>query len=196
MEAPTDLWLMRPADTAWEADRRLRGSTDLPATEDSLRELRATVAALDEGPEVLYHAPDEAAAESARVVASRFACGCRPVPELRDPDLGLLEGLRMEDFERRFESRAFEWADSPLTVEPPEGEPFADARARLLDAFAAILARHEGGRVGLVLHPFALACVRDALARGDGRALWARVDGRAWCTRHALPAGSAALLGD
>jgi broad specificity phosphatase PhoE len=192
----TSVWLMRPAGTDWDDDRRLRGATDLPATEDALRELRQSVAALAAGPEVLYHPPDAAAAESARVVASRFACGCRMDADLRDPDLGLLEGLRMEDFERRFESRAAEWNDSPLTVQPPEGEPLADARARVLDAFAAIVARHEGGRVGLVLHGFALACVRDALACGDGSRLWGRIEGRAWCTRHALPSGTASMLGD
>jgi len=171
---------MRPADTAWDVDRRLRGATDLPAMEDSLRELRDRVARLDEGPDVLIHAPDDAAAES----------------ELRDPDLGLLEGLGIAEFERRFERRFAEWIESPLTAVPPEGEPLSDARARILDAFAAALDRHEGRRLGLVVHDFALATVRDALARGDGSALWSRVEGRGWCTRHLLPEGAAAALGD
>ncbi|MBU3682670.1 MAG: histidine phosphatase family protein [Phycisphaerales bacterium] len=196
MPGPTSLWLMRPADTAWDVDRRLRGATDLPAMEDSLRELRDRVARLDEGPDVLIHAPDDAAAESARVVASRFACGVRADRGLRDPDLGLLEGLGIAEFERRFERRFAEWIESPLTAVPPEGEPLSDARARILDAFAAALDRHEGRRLGLVVHDFALATVRDALARGDGSALWSRVEGRGWCTRHVLPEGAAAALGD
>ena len=49
MPGPTALWLIRPADTAWDVDRRLRGATDLPATEESLRELRDRVARLEEG---------------------------------------------------------------------------------------------------------------------------------------------------
>lgn len=192
----THLWLFRPAETAWDEAQRLRGATDLPASEESLADLRVRVAGMAEGPEALYHPPDEAASESARVVASRFACALRSDRGLADPDFGLLEGLSLAEFERRFESRHAEWVGSPLTMVPPEGEPLADARARVLDALAAILDRHAGGRIGLVLHPVALAMVRDALARGDGTRLWDRVEGRAWSTRHVLPEDAAAVLGD
>lgn len=186
----TSLWLLRPAETAWDEAQRLRGTVDLPATEDSLAELRQRVARLPDGPEVLFHPPDEAATESARVVASRFACRVRADPGLSEPDLGLLEGLSMAEFERRFESRHAEWRDSPLTLVPPEGEPFADARERILAAFLGVVERNEGRRIGIVLHPIALAMVRDALARGDGSRLWERVEGRSWCTQYLVPAGA------
>jgi len=186
----TSLWLLRPAETAWNEAQRLRGTVDLPATEDSLADLRQRVARLPEGPEVLFHPPDEAATESARVVASRFACRVRADAGLSEPDLGLLEGLSMAEFARRFESRHAEWRDSPLTLVPPEGEPFADARERILAAFLDVVERNEGRRIGIVLHPIALAMVRDALARGDGSRLWERVDGRSWCTQYLVPEGA------
>jgi probable phosphoglycerate mutase len=192
----TDLWLFRPADTDWDQARRLQGNVDLPATEESLTELRSRVARLAEGPELLFHAPGGCAAESARVVAGRFGCRAVQVQALADPDLGLLQGLTMADFERRFGSRFAEWTESPLTVSPPEGEPMSEARARILDAFAGILAAAPGRRVGIVLHVVALATVRDALAGGDGSRLWSRVEGRAWFTRYAVPADAAAMLGD
>lgn len=191
----TALWLLRPADTSWDEAQRLRGTVDLPATEESLAELRQRVARMPEGPELLFHPPDEAATETARVVASRFACRVHADPGLREPDLGLLEGLSMAEFERRFESRHAEWRDSPLTLVPPEGEPFADARARILDAFLDALERAAGRRVGFVLHPVALAMVRDALARGDGSRLWERVEGRSWSTQYLVPAGPIELTG-
>ena len=194
--ADTQLWLFRPADTSWDAAQRLRGKVDLPATEESLAELRQRVARLAEGPTILLHPPDEAAIESARVIASRFACSLSAVPDLADPDLGLLEGLSLAEFERRFESRHAEWLASPLTVIPPEGEAMTDARARILDALAEILVQRAGQRVGIVLHSIALAIVRDALARGDGSRLWERVDGRSWCTQYVLPADAGVLLGD
>ncbi|NBP51988.1 MAG: hypothetical protein EBU70_12595, partial [Actinobacteria bacterium] len=154
------------------------------------------VARLAEGPELLCHPPGGCAAESARVIAGRFGCRVTQVPALADPDLGLLQGLTMGDFERRFESRFAEWTESPLTVAPPEGEPMSDARARILDAFAGILAGAAGRRVGVVLHVVALATVRDALAGGDGSRLWSRVEGRAWFSRYAVPADAAGMLGD
>jgi broad specificity phosphatase PhoE len=194
--AETQLWLFRPADTSWDAAQRLRGKVDLPATEESLAELRQRVARLAEGPTILLHPADEAAIESSRVIASRFACSLTAVPALADPDLGLLEGLSLAEFERRFESRHAEWLASPLTVIPPEGEAMADARARILDAFAEILVQRAGQRVGIVLHSIALAIVRDALARGDGSRLWERVEGRSWCTQYVLPADAGVLLGD
>ena len=42
-------------------------------------ELRQRVARLAEGPTILLHPPDEAAIESARVIASRFACSLSAV---------------------------------------------------------------------------------------------------------------------
>ena len=72
----------------------------------------------------------------------------------------------------------------------------SDARARILDAFAGILAGAAGRRVGVVLHVVALATVRDALAGGDGSRLWSRVEGRAWFSRYAVPADAAGMLGD
>ena len=192
----TSLWLFRPADTAWDGAGRIQGNVDLPATEESLAELRQRVARLAEGPELLFHPPDGCAAESARVVASRFGCRVESVAALAEPDFGLLQGLTMAEFERRFESRYAEWSESPLTVIPPEGEPMADARARILDALAGVLARGSGRRIGIVLHATALATVRDALARGDGSRLWSRIEGRPWCSRYVLPADAAAALGD
>jgi broad specificity phosphatase PhoE len=188
------LWLFRPAETAWDDAQRLRGSTDLPAKEESLAELRQRVARLPDGPELLYHPPDEAATESARVIASRFACTVRARADLAEPDFGLLEGLSMSEFERRFESRHAEWVASPLTVIPPEGEPMADAQERILADFGAILAANPRRRIGFVLHPVALAMVRDRLARGDGARLWERVEGRAWCTQYALPPAAGDLV--
>jgi probable phosphoglycerate mutase len=193
---PTPLWLFRPADTAWDGAGRIQGNVDLPATEESLAELRQRVARLGEGPELLFHPPDGCAAESARVVASRFGCRVESVAGLAEPDFGLLQGLGMAEFERRFESRFAEWNDSPLTVVPPEGEPMSDARARILDAFCGVLARGSGRRLGVVLHATALAMVRDALARGDGSRLWSRIEGRPWCSRYLLPPDAASLLGD
>ncbi len=190
------LWLIRCCDTAWEEADRLRGSTDLPATESSVAIAREVAARMMEGPEVLYHPPDEAAAETAQVVAARFACRVRAIDDLRNPDMGLLEGLAVSDFEKRFESRFAEWTASPLTMEPPDGEPLELARARILDATADLLRSHADERLGLVLQPIALAMVRDALARGDGSRLWERIDGRSAVTAYVLPAGAAEALDD
>lgn len=150
--------------------------------------MRELVARMGEGPEVLYHPLDEAAAETAQVIAARFACKVRAAEDLRNPDLGLLEGLAVAHFEKRFESRFAEWMVSPLTVEPPEGESLASARERLLEAVDELVGRHQHERLGLVLQPIALAFVRDALARGDGSRLWDRLDLRAPATHYALEA--------
>ncbi len=190
------LWLFRCCATVWDEAERLHGRTDLPATESAVAAFRDLMARQPEGPEVLFHPPDEAAAETAQAIAARFACQVRVAPDLAEPDLGLLEGLAMAEFERRFESRYAEWVASPLTVEPPEGEPLAQARARILDALAAALADHADRRLGLVLHPIGLAMVRDALARGDGSRLWERIEGRAPCSAYVLPSGAADMLGD
>jgi alpha-ribazole phosphatase len=112
---------------------------------------RADVAAV-------YTSPLARALETARVVAAQH--GLSPVvhDDLREFELGDLEGLQFDDYPAELQQRLL---DTPGSVEFPGGESYERLRERVTHAVADIVARHGGEQVVAVSHAGA---IRAALA--------------------------------
>ncbi len=165
--ASTLLWLVRSGETAWDEQDRLRGDEDLPLTKAGRA---ATTEAFGRAsglpftrPAVFHHAMDQAATETAAIAAAVLGGRCRGDDDLADPALGVLAGLSMPEVRDRFERRARQWEEDPSDLVPPEGEPIADARARVVTA-AARLVRKRPVAIGIVVHDLAAGLLRSALA--------------------------------
>ena len=191
------LWLIRAGETDWDDSDRLRGDEDLPLSKGGRA---ASIEAFERAttmpfapPARIHHPLDSGATETARLASSALGGRPRGNDELADPALGVLAGLSMIELRDRFERRARQWEDDPSNLVPPEGEPFADARTRLVDALRAILKR-KPPTVGLVLHELAGGFVRAALAgTTDGNPRrW--MEGRPRVELWVLPLDAAARL--
>jgi len=161
------MWLLRAGDTEWDEADRLRGDEELPMSRGGLA---ATTEAFERAsgmafprPGRIHHPLDPAAAETARIAARTIGGRPKGDDELADPALGVLAGLSMVELQDRFERRARQWEEDPSDLVPPEGEPFPEARRRLVKALASILQRRPV-TVGLVLHGLAAGFVRAALS--------------------------------
>lgn len=184
------LCLVRSGETAWEAEGRVHGVTDLPMSEAG----RAAVAAsLDRAfigsMSTIYHAPDEASTETARMLTIRSRARLKSVKDLLDPDMGLLEGLAAADFQERYPSRQRQFEDDVLTLEPPEGEPIVTARARILGAVHKVLRRSRSGEVGMVLGDYGVGFVRTWLANLPASRLRDLQSTRPHVERYLIPLG-------
>ena len=174
----TEVLLIGWGRTDWSDAGRLEGITDLPLNPAG----RESVAALAESlraapPDDIFHGPEEAARETARRLGGSL--GIRPhraVKDLHELNLGLWQGLRREEIEQRFTSAYEEWRVSPESVAPPEGEPVAEAAARLRAAALRRLKRRDGRRVALVVGPMAAAMLRGLLTDGTLSAFWEYYD--------------------
>lgn len=180
------LTLVRCGDTDWDTDRRVHGSTDLPLSDDGRSAFAAAAKAFPGRPDWIHHPPDEAAVDTARLLAEHCGGRGRETPELAEPDLGLLEGLTEAVFAERYPKRYKQWQNDPVTLSPPEGEDLADARVRVLAAVARILRRGKAEEVALVLHPLALGFVRCWLADRRSGDLWTLVRDRPRLERYVL----------
>lgn len=163
----TLLWLVRAGETAWDEQDRLRGDEDLPLSKAGRA---ATTEAFGRAsglpfprPDRFHHAMDQAAAETAKIAATILGGRCRGDDDLADPALGVLAGLSMAELRDRFERRARQWEEDPSDLVPPEGEPIADARIRVVRAAARIMRRRPVA-VGIVVHDLAAGLLRAALA--------------------------------
>lgn len=193
------LTLIRCGQTQWEQEGRLHGRTDLPLSDAGRASVAADAERLAHAPSVILHPSDEAATETARIVAATATSGkakTRAVDELAEPDLGLLEGLLERQFIERYGKRRKQWQDEPLSMVPPEGEPFADARARLFTALAKSLKRTRAGEVAVVLHPIALGLLRCWLADRPPAEMWNLLATRDRVERYVLPLAMVDALRD
>ncbi|MCH8007064.1 MAG: histidine phosphatase family protein, partial [Planctomycetes bacterium] len=134
----------------------------------------------------VHHPPDAAGGQPAELFARAAGAKAKPVDELADPDLGLLEGLLRQDFAERYPKRYRQWQDDPLTLSPPEGEEIAEARARIFAALARVLRRSRSEEVAVVLHSLGLGLLRSWLADRPAGDLWTMLRGRDRVERYAL----------
>jgi probable phosphoglycerate mutase len=152
------------------------------AVKNDLRQLAAS------HPTMIYHPPDEAATETARLCAAAFKSRTKAVHELSDPNLGLLEGLTAQEFAERYPTRHKQWEDDPVTVSPPEGEDVIHAADRIFSAIAKIIKRSRSEEVAIVLHEMGIAMLRCWLADRPLHELRA-IKNRPRIERFAFPVG-------
>jgi broad specificity phosphatase PhoE len=168
------LTLIACGDTAWRADGRLHGRTDVPLT-DAGRAAVADVLSRSNGVRIptIHHPKDEAATETAAIAAAALGARRRVSEELADPDLGLLEGMRVQECLDRHQKRCRQWDEEPMSMDPPEGELVIDARSRIFSAVSRILKRSRAGEVAIVVHPIAHELLRSWFSnRPPGKRLW------------------------
>ena len=181
------LCLIRCGDTDWDSEGRILGATDLPLNAAGRAVISdACARQLPHQLSMVYHGGDEAAAETAAIVARATSARTRAERDLRDPDLGVLEGLSRKDFTERFYSRFRQWSDDPLSLAPPEGEPVIEARTRILGALGRLARRNRGEELGVVLHTFGLALVRAWFANSPSQSVWSTLADRPVVERYAL----------
>jgi broad specificity phosphatase PhoE len=181
------LCLIQCGESAWEAENRLHGATDLPLSEagrtavsEDARRLRCDHVAL------VHHPPDEAATDTAHILARQLGVRTRAVAELTEPNLGLLEGLTEDQFEERFPTRHHQWLDDPASFQAPDGDSLAEIANRIRGAVAHILKRSRSPESIVVLHPLSLGMMRCWLADRPLSDLREMLAGRTRIERYAL----------
>ena len=158
------VYLLRHGETAWNAQGRYLGRTDLPLTEAG----RAALRKADLAPEAVFVSPLGRAAETAAVLFPQARQIV--VPDLREMDFGLFEGRGWRDMEDFAPYR--EWVDGDCRGPVPEGESMEAFCARTCAAFGALMdqAAASGGKyLAVVAHGGTQMAVleRFALPRRD-----------------------------
>lgn len=185
--ATTMLNVVRTGQTAWDQQRRLHGTTDLPMTPAGRSALTEEIKHVSIArTRVVHHAGDEAATETARIFAQHVGAKTRVLDDLADPDFGVLDGMTEQVFAERFAKRHKLWLDEPLALSPPDGEEFALARARIFGAIVRLARKSRGEDVGIVLHDVGLGMFRCWLADQPSSQLWRLLRERPYVERYAL----------
>ena len=184
-----DLLVVRSGRTDWDEGGRLQGATDLPLAETGGAGVEAVVGDLrrDDAElklDAVLHAPDEASVATAKVLTAALGGKARRLAGLAGASLGLWEGLRESELLDRYPTAYKQWREDPASVNPPEGETFVAAQARVLGALAKALDKSGGKRVGVVLRPLEFGMLRAVLTEQPAGRLWTLVEDGPAAARH------------
>jgi len=146
------LLLARHAESAWNAERRFQGRTDVGLS-DMGREQAAALARALAGGRVgaIYSSPLVRARETAEIVARERGLTVTLVDELRELSLGAWEGRTVDDV-LATEAGAYRlWRERPYDCPPPDGEHIEDVARRVLPVMELIVSSHADGQEALVV---------------------------------------------
>ncbi len=189
---PSRIFLVRHGQTAWNAERRILGRTDVPldATGHAQARALAGVWPHDGGPVCMVSSPLARARATADALAGRLGVEPYVVDDLVEQDQGALEGLPAQELATRHAALLAAWRDDPGAVTLPGGESMAGVQARGMAALDALLATTEGTLV-VVTHQIWMSAVLCGVA-AEPLARWRAWSHRntAWCELAAGEAGA------
>ena len=161
------IYLARHGETAWNWNQRIQGQTDVPLHERGRKQATALAARLASVPlERIYTSDLGRALETTGIIAARQprTVPILPMPELRECDYGLWEGLTYQEISERFAEDWQAWLRGGRVGRPTGGEDFLTLQqraGRVFDAAAregktVLISAHRGPLRGILCHALGL----------------------------------------
>jgi 2,3-bisphosphoglycerate-dependent phosphoglycerate mutase len=150
----TTLLIVRHGETDWNAQHRWQGHADVPLNDRGRAQAFALAEELaNESVDVIYTSDLSRARDTADIVGSRLGVPILILADLREIDVGPIEGMTAE------EARGFDtW----------QGEPQEAHAARVLGSLDRIARIHPDGRVLVVTHGGSMRRVHEHLGLEGG----------------------------
>lgn len=167
------LVLIPAALTDWRKAGRLQGRVELPLAADARETCAGWSDRLrDMSLERILHAKDDLSKQIAQLVAQPLGVPIKVFDDLVEVDLGLWAGLTEAQLKSRYATAHRQLREAPLSVNPPNGEAFADALARVKAALLKRLKRNGKAALGIVLRPMAMTLALCVLGVAETVKLW------------------------
>ena len=143
--------VLRHGRTAWNAERRFQGRTDLPLDEVGVQQAESAAVQLERlGPSIVLASDAVRATQTAEPLAS--LSGIVPVldPRLREADIGGWEGLTRTEVEQQLPREYVAWRQG-IDIPRGGGETLAEVASRAGAAVDQVLSRLAPGQILVVV---------------------------------------------
>ena len=152
-ERPTLIYLLRHGEIVLAERRRFVGHLDLPLSPRGEAQCEKQAVRL-RGAELaaVYTSDLRRAVRSGEIIGAPHGLAPRPVPALREMDMGRWDGLTAAELEAREPEEFRDWSTRVGEYPFPGGEDVGRLVARVWPAFEAIAAEHAGRTVAVVAH--------------------------------------------
>jgi len=130
-----ELVLIRPGSTDFDEQKRIQGALNLPLNSHGEQQVQEIIDQLTGTKlDVIYTAPSEPAASTAKVIGETLGVAVKELSGLRNWDQGLWQGLKIDDIRRQYPKVIKQWKDCPENICAPEGENVGEALERACKA--------------------------------------------------------------
>jgi alpha-ribazole phosphatase len=147
------LLLVRHGQTAWSAERRYQGSTDVPLNDTGLRQAAALgVHFTADKIDAIYSSTLQRALQTAAAISRTSGVAVIPEPRFRETSFGEWEGKTYSDLQAQWADHLTAWRLDPMTNTPPGGESLAQLLQRAGEGVRDIEQKHHDETVMIVAH--------------------------------------------
>ncbi|QDU36745.1 Phosphoserine phosphatase 1 [Maioricimonas rarisocia] len=127
--------VIRPGETDFDLEERIQGSLDIPLNSRGQVQVEEVIEQLRTAPpDVIYCSPSEPSLSTAQALGDALGVSVKKLEGLENLDLGLWQGMLLDDLRRKHPRVFKQWQDSPRSVCPPEGETCEEAFKRVSKA--------------------------------------------------------------
>jgi broad specificity phosphatase PhoE len=156
----TRLWLARHGETDWNRDGRFQGQTDSLLNASGLEQARQVADLLvDAGIQAIYCSDLQRAKLTAQIIGKKLKLIPKVDENLREINLGKWEGMLRDQIISQYREVWDRRQLDPVHVRPPGGENLLELAERVWAATDKIAKLHPKGKVLIVSHGVALACI-------------------------------------
>ena len=155
------LVLVRHGETPWNREGRFQGQGKVGLSQKGIRQAQAVAATLEGlAPWDLYSSPLPRSLQTASIVGGQDpSLMVVPVDELKEMDLGEVEGMTGPQMQARYSNIYHAWGKDPSQVQMPGGESLQQLQVRAWRAVEGMRERHPDGVVVAVSHSFTIVTI-------------------------------------
>lgn len=147
------IYIVRHGETMWNAEGRIQGHTDVELTERGKEQARATARRLTGIRfEAAYSSDMSRTRDTAQIILGERDTPLQSVPELREYNKGVFEGLTPEEYRQRHPDLYQASLVNDPDFAPPGGETIRQCQARLAGFIEMVRERHTHEDVLVVGH--------------------------------------------
>lgn len=155
----TTLYLTRHGETIWNTEKRMQGWNDSPLTELGVKQAEWLGERLQkEEIDIIYSSPSGRAFKTAEIVKGTKNVQIIPRDNLREINMGDLEGKSQEYLVREYESEIYNFWNAPSLYVPNNGETFKEVQDRVVEEIMNIVNENKGKTILVVTHTVVLKC--------------------------------------
>ncbi|MCE5172365.1 histidine phosphatase family protein [Paenibacillus profundus] len=157
----TILYLTRHGQTEWNVDKRMQGHKDSPLTSLGVLQAEWLQKRLKTIPfDAVYSSSSPRALRTAQIAAGGNHATIMPMDELKEINMGLWEGRRIEFIQEHHAQEYVDFFNKPHLYQPTgSGETYMQLMNRVIPAIDGILSKHQGEKVLIVTHRLTLKTI-------------------------------------
>jgi len=149
----TEIILIRHGETEWNLSGRWQGHADSALSRRGIAQAEALALRMRSEPvEAVYVSDLERALHTARLVGKPSGWESLPMKELRERDLGVLEGLTTDEMKADQPNVYQAFQTEGPDYQPPGGESFRQFYERCSEVIERLAAKHPGQKIAVVTH--------------------------------------------